>query len=99
MEEKLDSKTLFKSRTDDFRGILNMLHNYPAFGDVKAIYFRCVDWNPDMGVTLWFRIMDNAKMQAYRVLDGRMARLDGFEPEFRMTIKDMFRPFEYILEH
>ena len=96
MKEKLDPMTLFESKAESFCDILNIIRTAGNTG-IRAVYFRCVEWNENAEVKLWFKIVDN-KMQAYRVMNGKMVRLDGFHPDFRMTIADMFKPFEYIIE-
>jgi hypothetical protein len=97
MKEKLDPMTLFESKAESFCDILNIIRTAKNTG-VRAVYFRCVEWNTEAPVKLWFKIINKTKMQAYRVMNGKMVRLDGFHPDFRMTIADMFKPFEYIIE-
>jgi hypothetical protein len=94
--------TLVKSSVNNFCGILNMVQSFesqaiPSAG-MPVIYFRCVEWNHEAEITLWFRIIDKTKMQAYREIDGEMVKLDGISPSFHMTIADMFNEFEYIIK-
>jgi hypothetical protein len=94
--------TLVRSSVKDFGGILNMIqsfesNNAPATG-MPVVYFRCVEWNDEAEIKLWFRMIDKTKMQAYREIDGEMVKLDGIHPSFNMTIADMFNEFEYIIK-
>lgn len=89
--------TLFESKAESFCDILNIIRTAGNTG-IRAVYFRCVEWNTGADVKLWFKIIDKTRVQAYRVINGEMVRLDGFRPDFRMTIADMFKPFEYIIE-
>lgn len=65
---------------------------------IPVVYFRCVEWNSEAEIKLWFRILDKTKMQAYREMDGEMVKLNGFHPDFHFTIADMFKEFQYIVE-
>lgn len=89
--------TLFESKADSFCDILNIIRTAENTG-IRAVYFRCVEWKTEAAVKLWFKIIDKTKMQAYQVINGEMERWNGFHPDFRMTIADMFKPFEYIIE-
>lgn len=85
-----------KLHAGTFCDILNLINTADKNG-IKAIYFRCVEWNENAEVKLWFKIVDNNKMQAYRVINGEMVRMDRVHPD-RMTIADMFKSFDYIIE-
>ena len=86
-----------QGKTQNFSDILNLISTIENTG-IKAVYFRCVEWNKDARMKLWFRIIDNTKMISYRQQDEQMIRMEGYVPDFRFTIADMFKEFEYIIE-
>lgn len=97
MKEQLNPMTFYQSKVQSFCDILNIIRTSGATG-IKTVYFRCVDWNKDADITLWFKIVNNTKIQAYRVHNGKMVKVSEFHPDFRFTIADMFKEFEYIVE-
>lgn len=97
MKEQSNSKTLQRGKTQNFGYILSFIHKEENTG-IKAVYFRCVEWNKDARMKLWFRIIDHTKMLAYRQQDDQMIRMEGRVPDFRFNIADMFKEFEYIIE-
>lgn len=92
----------FRAIANNFGDVLNVIQMAESGTEknthIPAVYFRCVEWNHEAEIKLWFRIFDKSKMQAYRELDGQMVKLDGIHPSFHMTITDMFEKFEYIVE-
>ena len=92
----------FKAIAKNFGEVLNVIQLADSRAEentrIPVVYFRCVEWNSEAEIKLWFRILDKTKMQAYREMEGVMVKLNGFHPDFHFTIADMFKEFEYIVE-